>query len=187
MKTEASSPRDRSLPRVTFDSSASSESELQSDSVEVNASELHLQPSFKHEVTVAGLQVDALLDTGANTNFITEELAASLQLPLTARPCRVKLASGEIVNSGTRVSDVPTCFRGKQHDTDFIVMPALGSHQVILGTGYMRALGLCLDFARDRVTISQTTAGESQDHNTWAFFRLSSLKRKSSWKCLGCS
>jgi hypothetical protein len=107
-------------------------------------------------VTVKGHQLVALLDSGSTTNFINADLCAHLQLTTSPRPAlRVLVANGDGVPCQGVTHNVPLSIDIEVFSISCFGI-TLGSFDLILGYGFLRALGPILwDFARHRMTVTR--------------------------------
>ena len=90
--------------------------------------------------TVAGHRAVALLDLGANANFVSERWARSRRLP--ERPMKtsteVTTATGRTHAATTQLDGADVHVVGVSHKTSLIVVP-LSTYDVILGTPWSKA------------------------------------------------
>ncbi len=106
-----------------------------------------IQPRPVYDVQIGGETLRALYDTGATTNFISEEAARRLSLPIREEKHRVRLLSGQIINSSKAITTTITIpsstGRSLDFDTDLVVLPDV-PEEIIFGFPLLHRTGLII-------------------------------------------
>jgi transposase InsO family protein len=107
-------------------------------------------------VSVAAVQLVALLDTGSTHNFIGEEAAARTGLPICNRArLTATVANGERISCPGVIRQAPLLIGSEMFQADLYVMPLAG-YDVVLGTQWMVTLGrIVWDFPTRTLSFSR--------------------------------
>ena len=96
-------------------------------------------------MNIRGHKIQAMLDSGAQGNYISPNLVNRLQLPWTQKdePYRLRTVEGELVDYGHGVVDMetahlPTTIGGRRHNLKLDITD-ISTHDVILGIPWLRA------------------------------------------------
>ncbi|XP_062118810.1 uncharacterized protein LOC133832489 [Humulus lupulus] len=159
---------------------------------EVSLHTLATNPKNFRLMATHGLnQLEVLIDTGINMNFIQEDLAIKLSLPHEDTKCFwVYMGSGHHLTYSQQCKQVPLELQGHQFLVDLFVLPILGL-DVVLGMHWLQTLGPCIHNHKE-LTMEFQWEGQTVrlEGNTkvhaWqvSFSQLSSLLGDDSVSCL---
>lgn len=99
---------------------------------------------------VCGRSVTVLIDTGADRNFISEDITAECGLAINSSDRVVKLADGSVHRViGETVTKIKLGLRN--YSFSFIIIPT--GHDIIIGIETMEALNIVINVAEKQVTL----------------------------------
>jgi hypothetical protein len=85
--------------------------------------------------------VTVLIDTGSTNNFLDEDVAKRLSLPVeTCDKFEVKLADGRTLTCESKCSRIKLLVQNQELRADFYLLP-LGDYEVVLGIEWLQTLG----------------------------------------------
>lgn len=104
------------------------------------------------KIKVYGMDSEALMDSGAVPNLISERLCNILSLPFDRRSVGLTVADGQRASSAETISDIPVSIDSLHISMDFYVMES-PPFDVIMGVPTLEALRGCLDFGLRQVSL----------------------------------
>ncbi|XP_062118768.1 uncharacterized protein LOC133832416 [Humulus lupulus] len=111
-----------------------------------NSSHPHI---FRMLATHRATKLEVLIDTGSNSNFIQEDLASKLNLPMVpVKKFKVYMGNGQFLTCSSQCQQVELILQGHQFVVDLFVLPIWGL-DVVLGMQWLRTLGPCLHNHKD--------------------------------------
>ena len=104
------------------------------------------------QIKTFGTDAEALLDSGAVPNLISEKLCKKLSVDFNKKHIGLTVADGQRAHSIGTITDVPISFDDLHISMDFYVMKN-PPFEVIIGVPTLEALRGCLDFGLQQVTL----------------------------------
>jgi len=114
---------------------------------------LRRNDTMQIHLTVCGVPLVALLDSGLTHNFISEEAAKRTDLPLQLRPgMTATVANGERISCVGAIRRAAFSVDDELFNSDLFVLPFAGS-DIVLGTQWLATLGPILwDFSAQKMS-----------------------------------
>ena len=135
---------------------------------------------------VDGHELNCILDTGATTSVISENISKRLCIAIDEKETKVKLANGGTV-TGKFTKKVPVIINGRYSEISFVIMPN-NDIEVLLGLDWLKQHNVTIDpsegilkFPKESVVIEQVNETDASEKTYIADVDEEELQDNTSW------